>query len=439
MYRPWQWLQKRITQMIHDNNWGGIWGVATRREIVGIEEVSGSSLVASCIQWVTTNFLSAPILLEELRADEWQTLPNDIDFIRLLNNPNPYIPAPLFWAAVLTNYYIGGNAYIIKIRDNGGRVRELWPVHYKTMTPKSEEGDFITYYEYQTGTGIEKIKPEDVIHLRTYNRDSNIVGRSYLADILDELDIDQKANEFVSALLENYGVASIIFSPRDRQDWINERKGESMKRRIEEKLKGKNRGGVLVLSAPSEVKTVAFDPGTMDLRFTRDTSEERVASRFGLDITVLGWGAGIRSTQVGATRVEARKQSWEDGIIPLQRIFAEFLFNQLLVDFYPDTSRYRIRFDISVIPELQEDATDKAKRFTSQWLSGEITRAESRGAQGFDISPEDDVYFVPRGGTLITPAGEVVFSPASATPTDEDEDEDDEEEVEEEDDDDDDQ
>ena len=411
----------RLTQMVFNEQWSSVWDYANTddTEVYTTDQLSKSSLVVACINWVITNALSAPLVLEQIVDDEWDPLPRDHDFLRLLAEPNPMTPVSHFWAAIITNWYVAGEVYVVKIRNNIGQVKQLWPVPSSVMTPVGNTDTLFSHFEYATSDGVKDIPVEDVIYMRTYNPKNLRRGLSYLHSLVDEIVIDDRANSFVSAMLKNYGISSLIVGPKEGQTWVANDKANAMERRLKSKLTGPQRGQPIVIQAPADIKQLSYDSGNTDLRFSRDTSEERIVSVFGLEISVVGFGSGLRATAVGATRMEARKQSWEDGIIPVQRILAENLYLQLLPDFVPDIRNYRVRFDTSDIPELQEDALKQAQRLTLLYKSNGISRGELRAPQGFEIEDVDDVLMQP-GNIILVPRDHITEEPQDVSETEDD-------------------
>src|SRR3546814_2618913 len=77
----------------------------------------------------------------------------------------------------------------------------------------------------------------------------------------------------------------------------------------------------------------------MDTGGARDVAEERVCALLGIPAAVVGFGAGLQQTKVGATMQQMSKQAWENGVLPFCRLAADELKRSLL----PQLDRKSIR------------------------------------------------------------------------------------------------
>jgi phage portal protein BeeE len=110
---------------------------------------TGSSTVMAPLLWIARSFQEAPVALWLKNEDGLEAQIFDHELLRLLRRPNPFYSGRVLWMATITDWNVDGNTYWLKIRDVGGKVRELWWAPSWMIEPKGDEGTFITHYEYR--------------------------------------------------------------------------------------------------------------------------------------------------------------------------------------------------------------------------------------------------------------------------------------------------
>jgi len=358
---------------------------------------SRNSIVVACVLWIARTFPEAPIRVCAINADDEDTpLPNH-PLKMLLDTPNAYYPGELLWAATLADRTISGNAYWIKIRSAVGRPVELWWVPSTLIEPKwpDDGSQFISHYEYRPGTDVIRVNTEDVCHFRWPMFDPHNIrkGMSPIAALVREIFTDDEAANYTAAMLRNVGVPPVIISPgadaSPSQDEL-----EQTKARYQDITTGDNRGQALVMSGPTNVNTLGFNPQQMDVKNLRRVPEERVSALLGIPAAVVGLGSGLENTKVGATMAEMREQAYESNIIPTQRLMAAELRTQILRDF-GDIQRLKLDFDLSQVRVLQTDQNALWQRTLAALSQGAITLNMWRQEVGMEPVSEGDVYYVP--------------------------------------------
>ena len=358
---------------------------------------TGSSTVMAPLLWIARTFPEAPLALWQDDNGIEVRVANDHPMLRLMRRPNPHYTRPMLWMATLTDYYIDGNAYWLKIRDRSGRVVELWWAPQWTMEPKGTEDEFITHYEYKPSFTAIPIAVDDVVHFR-YGLDSDDPrkGRSPLKSVLREVFTDDEAANFTASLLRNMGVPGLLVSP-DGDHSVSPEDAAATKAYIKENFSGDGRGSALVMSGPTKVQQFGFSPEQLLLKELRRVPEERVSAVLGVPAIVAGLGAGLdRSTF--SNMAEARQMGYESTIIPAQETLAEDLWHQLLPDFEPMESvwLWRVGFDLSRVRVLQPDMDKLAARLDVGVRGGWVQRGEARRAMGHPVAADgsDNVYLI---------------------------------------------
>jgi hypothetical protein len=263
------------------------------------------------------------------------------------------------------------------------------------MEPKwpADGSAFISHYLYSPGGGAPsmEVAPEDVIHFRHGIDPRNTrKGLAPIAPALREIFSDLEISNFVAALLRNMGVPGMVIAPKGGA-MPTPQDVEATKAYIQSQFSGDGRGRPLVLGAPTEVSQFGFNPQQMSVNDGRDVAEERVCALIGIPAAVVGFGAGLQQTKVGATMEQMSKQAWENGVIPLGRLAADELKRSLLPQF-GKADGLDVVFDVAKVPAMQEDQDKKAERWTKMLESGGITVYQYRQALGLDADDSHRIY-----------------------------------------------
>ncbi|MBV2147898.1 phage portal protein [Sphingobium sp. AS12] len=357
-----------------------------------------SSVVTAPVMWIGRALPEANLIVRLKKANgDVEDMPGHA-MLALIQNPNPFYGDIALWMATLVSFLISGNAYWIIVRNGAGRPAELWYVPHWMMEPRwDQDGEtFISYYRYSPGGGMEpsRIEPQDVVHFRHGIDPRNIrMGLSPLDGVIREIFIDLESSNFVASLLRNMGVPGVVISPKGGAMPAPE-DVEATKTWFKQAFGGDNRGGPLVMGAPTDVQAYGFNPQQLNMSEGRDVAEERVCACLGIPAAVVGFGAGLQATKVGATMEEMRKLAWNNGVLPFARMFADELQRSLLGEF-GNAAGQKVGWDISEVLALQEDVDKKVERFGKALRSAGITVYEYRMGIGMDADDSHKFYLRP--------------------------------------------
>lgn len=400
-------VRTALTKMVH----GGVryaYTFPVVRSLLGRRaNPEGSSIVIACLRWLQRNFTDAPIVLQQWdrTQQDWIThaemWPGSV--LWLLLRPNRWYSGITLFKGILADRTFNGITYILKVRSDLTNVVELWWAPSFTMEPVSEGDDFISYYRYTPPGGApSELRVEDVIRLPDgMDPLDPRQGNSPMKCLLREIMTDEEAGEMTAHLMANLGIPGVILFPK--QGTIPPTVADQVKRDFVAKTTGEKRGEPLVMEKEMGVEQLGFSPGDLNMRELRGLPEERITAVLGVNAAVVGLGAGLATTKVGATLKEYREEAFESTIIPLYREIALELTNQLLNDFLP-IEQWRVWFDLSQVRVLQEDENAKSERITKQFAGGVITRAVAKRMLGYPITPDDEVYVLSRS-LLVIPEG----------------------------------
>lgn len=354
-----------------------------------------SSVVTAPIQWIQRALPEATLQVKRRGKDGKLDALDTHPMLDLIQAPNPHYDDIALWGATLFSLLFDGNGYWLKVRNGAGRPAELWYVPHWTMEPKwpQDGSQFISHYRYTPGGGSEAIRldPEDVVHFRLgLNPRNTRLGLAPLDGALREIFMDLESSNFVASLLRNMGVPGVVISPKGGA-LPAPADVEATKAWFQEAFGGDKRGGPLVIGAPTDVSPYGFNPQQMNMGEARDIAEERVCACLGIPAAVVGFGAGLQQTKVGATMEELRKLAWHNGVLPVCRTLAGEIKRSLLPDFGPMTG-LDLGWDTSEVLALREDEDKETERWGKRLAGGGITVFEYRDALGMDADDSHRIY-----------------------------------------------
>jgi HK97 family phage portal protein len=387
-----------------------------------------ASVVTAPIMWVQRALPEATLALRERKADGEIEQLEDHELLALIQRPNEFYGDIALWGAIVLSYLIDGNAYLVKVRNGVGKPIELWWVPWWMMEPKAalDGGAFISHYEYTPGTGAGRmvLDPADVVHFRHGLNPRNLMkGLSPIQGVIREIFTDLESSNFIASLLRNMGVPGVVISPRGGSMPVAD-DVEATKAWFKQAFGGDNRGGPLVMGADTRVESFGFNPEQMNLTHGSNRAEERVCACLGIPAAVVGFGAGLEQTKVGATMEELRRLAWHNGVLPLARQLADELQRSLLPDFQRSAQqrgrRLELYWNTDTVLALQEDEDKAIERKLKELQAGAITLFEYRQETGRDAD-DSHRFFVRPFNLVVVPEGQVMALPAPDASEDEEE------------------
>lgn len=402
----------------YQQRYGSGWLGSTRFDYQSEVNPATSSIVMAVVFWIMRTFPEAPPRVSRRSGIELTPVP-DHRLIQLLRRPNPYYSGILLWMATIVSWMLTGNAYWIKVRSQIGQPVELWWIPPQLIKPAwpDDGSEFISHYEYRPDSRYEAIKyaPTEIVHFRYgLDPDNPRLGLSPMAALIREIFTDDQGANFTAALLRNLGVPGIVIAPDDQGTEIGEEAAEHIKADVRSKFGGDRRGEPLIMTSKTKVTVLSFSPEQMSLKDLRRLPEERVTAVTGVNAMVVGLGAGLDHSTY-SNYGEAREAAFESNIIPSQRMMAEDLRVQLLVDF-EDINKFEFDFDLSNVRVLQDDQDKLYARLTRSLVAGGMPlNTYLRKTNQDEIGPDGDVLYVPRNITPTKPA-DLLAEPVAPEP-----------------------
>ncbi len=362
-------------------------------DLSGLGNGQSNSAVTACLQVLGVSFSEATLQVTfEDEEGQTETIPNH-PFTNLMRRPNPYMSGDVIQQYIINAMHVSGDAYLMKQKNQAGELVALYPLMPEQVTPKGTTTDLITHYEYQLDKDTVIIPNTEMVHFRLgLDPKNHKIGFSPLKTVLREIYGDESAGQMATALLANSGVPSILITPKDDYG-LTDTEAEQISRTYQQKVGGKNKGKPLILSGSMNVERLSFSPKDLDIGALRRVPEERVSAVLGVPAILAGLGAGLERATYNNTS-ELREFFTEQKLIPLWRMVAEELTQQVLLPNYESNQAVSAKYDFSEVRALQGDEKELFEKLNVGVQGGWITVAEARKQVGLPTNDSQDVYLL---------------------------------------------
>lgn len=352
------------------------------------------------------------ILESKAFSSEYKNLP--------LDRPNQFQSWTEFLALYETFLSLTGNIYIYMVSPSIGRNEGvpnqiyLLPSHQIQIILKPK-ADFlstdnpISHYTLIEGNSYIDFKAKDVIHIKLSNPNfdlsgSHLYGQSPLKASLTNLQSSNEAKKNNIKTMSNGGAFGFIYG---KGSPLTPEQAAQLKSRLQEMDSDTGRMGK-ISGISSEVGFQRISLTTDELKPFEYLSYDQKAL-----CNVLGWSSKLLENHEDSSGLnngalnETRKQVLIDSIQPHLRLLEEALDNEFLPRFRGFENTV-FCFDISELPEMQDDMTALTNWLNNALDRGVLNRDEYRTAINYTSlgTPEMQTYTVTSAST--TPLSDLI-------------------------------
>ena len=327
-----------------------------------------------------------------------ELLPWEHDANKLYRRPNAQATQASLREYIVASLEIAGNAFVYKATmvpkgtpkpeslPTNGEPTELWFMRPDQVETKVDDRGIILGYRY-AGRDV-LIPPERIIHYRTFNPASDVVGQSTIKPLTRVLATDILAQMYDEQFLKQGCRPPGVLSTEARlADPVRERLEADLKKRGGPEGAGK----MLILEQGLTYQQMGLSQKDMEMPGLRAYDRESIMAATG----VTGVIVCLQSANYATANAEMRIFT-ENKIMPLLDKIGQYDNAFLLSDFGPDIMG---EHDYSVLPALAEDKEAKARVSSIYIKSGVLCPDEVR---------HDDLNKEPRedgeGGVYQTPS-----------------------------------
>jgi len=302
----------------------GMWSTFVRGGDGGtVSETSALSVSAvyACTQVIAGAIASLPMHIYQREDDGDKIRDYGHDYWWVLNEEfSPRWTAAAGWQFLVASKLLHGNAYAELIRDRGGKVKAIVPIHPGRVRPIATPDGLRLVYEIQPDPTIEKpnttvtkvrtLDQDDMIHVSGLGFDG-LKGMSPLSHWLNNpAHLAKEAQRFAREFLEN----------NSRPDFSVETDGnltdeqfEQVKQMLDEHRSPANAGRPIILEGGLKINPITMPLKDMQLLETRKFQVEEICRVYGVPPFMVGhtekttsWGSGVSEMGQGFVRFTLR-------------------------------------------------------------------------------------------------------------------------------------
>lgn len=279
-----------------------------------------------------------------------------------------------------------GRAYWKVDKGPFGTPASLWLLWAQHVTPwRKNFTTQIEYYEMQSGSGIERFTPDEVISFRNLDlSDPYSGGVSPLLAAWERIKVVMQHLSLTQAMLGNRARPDAVISPSTDDGAIGVDEKKRLENFVNRKFRGAGASSIFVTD-----NSIKIDPLSWPMNQVMDAGElaetiKQIARCFDVPLSMLDKDSNRASAESGLT------QHARDAIVPRLRIL-EGAMNAQLVPLFDPSRRIFLAFDDPV----PEDAERKIREDQAYSAIGARTINEIRTSQGYEPVEGGDIPLVP--------------------------------------------
>ena len=239
-----------------------------------LEQYGKSLYVYAAVNKIATKVAAIELHLYKIKnsaGDSEEILNHEI--LDLVTKINPFQTRTEFLKTAWINKKLTGEAFWVKIRNNRGKVIELWNLRPDLITIVADPLAYIKHYEFQKSDGKKEIfKPEDIIHFKDPNPMSTFRGMSPITAAKYRIETEEQATRYQKDFFQNNARPDALLMTEQQLD--TEQRTQ-MTSSWEERHKGKSNTSKLgLLEGGMKYQQVSISQREMDyiesMKFTRD-------------------------------------------------------------------------------------------------------------------------------------------------------------------------
>lgn len=397
---------------------GGALGLRTGEQVTGPggsivdDQISGGTEKALQIStvWRCVELLSKVIATLPLFA--YRSRPNgmrDLDrgsalYVLLHDRPNSVMTASEFWAAMVVNWLLRGNAYARLERNANGDVISMWPIPADQVMPYLiETGELV--YVYQVDGRQILLLEDQVLHIK--DPGNGIVGISRIDFMGAGITEAVRAQAQATRTFKNGDKpAGLLYVDKV----LNKEQRDALRRNFAEIAEGPT-SRLFVLEAAMKYEPTTLTPDQVQLLATRQFGVEELCRWFGVPPVLVGhsnvtaWGTGIEQIIDGFYKLTVR---------PALVQIEQAVKRRVLTD--AQRAGYTVEFSLDAL--LRSSAKDRYALYAQGAQNGIVTRNECRQLENLPPLPGGDQLTAQSNLVPLTMLGSIPNPRASNVPQD---------------------
>lgn len=299
------WLSSKDLQ--HDFEMG-LWPFTSQRTSSGARVNPDISMqvatVNACVRIIAENIASMPLYIYRWKANGGRFRDRAHPLYNVLNySPNQQQTRFEFVEMMLGHILLRGNFYALKILDQGGNIRSLFPLHPDRVTPKREADLSITYEVRMEKGQVLQFPAANMFHVRDLSFDG-LKGDSRISQIAESVGTSLQAEEFQARFFSNDATPGGVL---EHPAALGEKAFKNLEQQINSKFRGaSNSHKFLILQEGMKWQQMGVTAKDAEFLGLRKFNKGEIASIFRVPPHMIGdterstsWGTGIEQQSIG--------------------------------------------------------------------------------------------------------------------------------------------
>jgi HK97 family phage portal protein len=310
-------------------------------------------------------------------------LDNDISYI-LNVSPNEEMTSFNFKIFLIQCAIITGNGYAEIERTMDGRIKKLWPLNPKRVSPIRDVNGTLYYQVLPSTYGGETVylAPRDIFVVRNLHTKDAIQGLGLVGYAMQTLGISLGADKMANSLFANGGMPSGVLTHPGR---ISEEAAKRIAASWKENHGGKKTGGTALLEEGVTYNPISHSPDVLQFLESRQFNVIEIARFLGIPPTKLFDSNSAKFNNIEHSNLEVAT----DTLDSWARNLESEADMKLLVN-----KRSGKKTELDLYAVFRGDMSTRATYFQKMMQAGAITPNEIRLKEGLAPYDGGDRYYI---------------------------------------------
>lgn len=371
-------------------------GISTNNRLLASQVYTG--WVAKCVKAISEEVGRMELTLYKRVGTKIEAV-NEHPVLDLLKYVNEFFTGYQLFERLQSNLELYGNEYwyVERKSKNGPPVR-IYPLRPDAVTPK--KGKFyVEYYAYNYNGQAFNLGLDDVVHFKTFNPNSDIVGLSTIETARVTIETDYFSKEYTKKFYQNDATPAGVLSI---QDEVDQDKADQIRNKWNEMFSGWRRAfKVAVLSGGVKYESISSKHSDMQYVEQSKMNRDDILAMFGVPKTVIGVVEDVNFASAKAANYVFSSRC----IYPKEQRIADQLTEFLLPMFGVDDMWFEVKSPV------QEDKLESAQVNQIKFTNGQLSINEWRKQDGLPPVENGDQVFLPFSLTPFTSVTKVKSLP----------------------------
>lgn len=341
-----------------------------------------SGWIYACIEVISQEVARIELILTKTDSQGKKQIITSHPALDLIDRVNPFLTKHDLFERLQANKELYGNEYWF-VEGKGTKNMEIYPLRPSLVMPMPDPYNYVSGYQYLLDGKKYNLPAENIIHFKTFNPKSDIVGLGTIEAVRTSAETDSYAREYNKAFFENSAQPGIILTYPGE---LNAENQQRLKAQWNEEYAGyKKNYRTAVASNGLTITKLEMSHADMEFIEQRKFSRDEILSIFRVPKTILG-------ILEDANFASAKTANY---VFALRTIFPKMVaiqdtLNEFFLPLFGDES---LKFEFK--NPIPEDRTELVMYYNAGLQNGWLTQNEIRRMEGLAELEDGDVTYLP--------------------------------------------